>query len=77
MTNYTKRYNRDLGIVEFIVEGHTMKQTAEEFKVSEATVNRALKFIITQGDREEHERNVRLYKKAKMQLRKKCKNSKK
>ena len=75
MANIKKRYNRALSIAEFIVEGHTLKQTAEEFRVSDTTVKRDLEFLISQGNREEYDRNFKLYIKAKVQLRRNSKNA--
>ena len=63
-----KRYRRAISIAEFIAEGHTLKQTSEEFRISDATVKRDLEFLISQGNLEEYNRNVKLYKKAKLQL---------
>ena len=68
MANIAKRYNRALGIAEFIAEGHGIEETKEEFGVSKDIISRDLTFLAGQGYGKELERNQKLYKKAKLQL---------
>lgn len=74
MSSYTeaqgrKRYNRAVGIAEFIIEGNTKQETVEEFRVSRDTIDRDLEFLRTclWGDKEG---NLKLYTKAKKQFQK-------
>ena len=41
---YNNRYNRAVGIEKFIIEGHTIKETIEEFRVSKETIKRDIIF---------------------------------
>ena len=68
MANIAKRYNRALGIAEFIAEGHSIKETIEEFGVSKDTISNDLNFLVGEGYGKEYERNLKLYRKAKLQL---------
>ena len=42
---YNNRYNRAVGIEKFIIEGHTIKETIEEFRVSKETIKRDIIFF--------------------------------
>ena len=66
-----KRYNRAVGVAEFIIEENTIKETREEFGISKNTIERDLEFlkICRLGD---VKRNVQLYIDAKKQLKKNC-----
>lgn len=68
MADIRKRYNRAFGIAEFIVEGHTIRQTIDEFGVSKGTIERDLIFLAQFGYGEEAKKNMELYKRAKRQL---------
>lgn len=68
MANIKKRYNRAVGIAEFIAEGHSIRQTKEEFRISKDTIRKDLEFLATYGYGKENERNMLLYQKAKMYL---------
>ena len=63
------RYNRAVGVAEFIIEGNTIKKTREEFNISRETIERNLEFLVhcLLGDRN---RNIKLYIDAKKQLKK-------
>lgn len=63
-----ERYNRAIGIAEFIIEGHTLKETMDEFGVKKDTISRDLVFLAQYGYGEEAKRNQELYRKAKIQL---------
>lgn len=66
-----KRYNRDVGIAEFILEGNTKKEAMKEFRVSRDTIDRDLEFLKNCYYRNE-KRNLQLYIKVKKQLKKNC-----
>ena len=66
------RYDRAVDIAQFIAEGHTLKQTIEEFRLSGRTISRDLDFLAQYGYGEENKRNIRLYLKAKAQLQRNC-----
>ena len=68
MANIQKRYYRAINVAEFIVEGHTIAETKEEFGISKATVANDLNFLANYGFGEENRRNLELYKNAKMSL---------
>lgn len=68
MVNIARRYNRALGIAEFIAEGHNIEETKEEFGVSGCTINRDLYFLAGQGYGKESQRNIELCNKARLQL---------
>ena len=63
------KYYRAVGIAEFIIEGHTLDETKEEFRISKDTITRDLNFLLSclYGN---HEYNIKLYIKAKQQLKK-------
>ena len=65
-----RRYYRAVEIANFIIEGHTLAETADEFGLSKCTIQRDLEFLIQNGYGEESNRNIKLYKKAKIQLQK-------
>lgn len=65
---YSKRYNRAVGIAEFIVEGHTIRETIDEFRVSKETIKRDLIFLQGYGIGEQAKRNEELFKKVQVQL---------
>lgn len=65
-----KRYYRAIEIAEFIVEGHTLSETADEFGLCKCTIQRELNYLVQSGYGEEGNRNILLYKKAKIQLQK-------
>ena len=64
----SKRYNRAVGIAEFIAEGHTIREVKDEFKISRQTMERDLNFLAQCGYGEEAKKNINLYKRAKLQL---------
>lgn len=64
----SKRYNRAVGVAEFIIEGHTISQTMEEFRISKDTIQRDLKYLGENDYGINGKRNLELYKKAKIQL---------
>lgn len=66
--NYQRKYNRAIGIAEYIAQGHGIKETKEEFGVSKDTIHRDLIFLANEGYGEELKRNQRLYVKAKKEL---------
>ena len=66
-----KRYNRAVGIAEFILEGNTKKEAMKEFRVSRDTIDRDLEFLKNCYYRNE-KRNLQLYIKVKKQLKKNC-----
>lgn len=66
--NNNVRYNRAVGIAQFILEGHTIEETKEEFRVSKTTISRDLNFLAQYGYGKEQEKNLELYKKTKIQL---------
>ena len=63
-----KHYNRAVGIAEFILEGHSIKETSEEFRVSKDLVCRDLEFLAGYGYGEELRNNRILYLKAKKKI---------
>lgn len=63
-----KKYNRAVGIAEFIIEGNTRKDAAEEFNVSTCTIERDLNFLAC-CEIGNPKRNLKLYAKAKEVLR--------
>lgn len=63
-----RRYYREVGIAEFIIEGHTLDQTVEEFGIGKTTIRTDLQDLFQEGLGEEAKRNQELYKKAKIQL---------
>lgn len=65
------RYNRSVGIAEFIIEGNTKKETMKEFKISKDTIDRDLEFLRNCYYGNE-KRNLQLYIKVKNQLKKNC-----
>lgn len=65
---YNNRYNRAVGIAEFIIEGHTIKETIEEFQVSKETIKRDMIFLQGYGMGEQLKRNEELFKKVQNQL---------
>ena len=40
-----KRYNRAVGVAEYILEGNTKKEAMKEFRVSRDTIDRDLDFL--------------------------------
>lgn len=62
-------YYRAIGIAEYIIEGHNITQTQEEFGVSRDTISKSLDCLRTFGSfGKELNRNQLLYVKAKQQL---------
>ncbi len=66
-----KRYNRAVGIAEFILEGNTKKEAMKEFRVSRDTIDRDLEFLKNCYYGNE-KRNLKLYIVVKKQLKKNC-----
>lgn len=64
-----KRYNRAVGIAQFILEGNTKKEAIKEFRVSRDTIDRDLDFLKNCYYGNE-KRNLQLYIKVKKQLKK-------
>lgn len=58
-----ERYNRAVGVAEFIIEGHTKNETAEEFGIAKTTVYHDLEFLFyyCSQSHEEREKNRKLY----------------
>ena len=42
-----KKYYRAVGVAEFIIEGHTIKQTTNEFRISSDTITKDLKYLVS------------------------------
>lgn len=65
-----ERYNRALGVTEFIIEGHTEAEAAEEFGIAQTTVRSDLEFLFHYSGCSyvEQEKNSKLYIKAKKRL---------
>lgn len=61
----TKRYYEARDMANYILEGHNMSETAEEFDVSRSTVGRHLKYLSEYGfgDNEKLKKNQILYAK--------------
>ena len=66
-----KRYNRSVGVAEYILEGNTKKEEIKEFRVSRDTIDRDLELLRNCHCGDE-KRNLQLYIKAKKQLKKNC-----
>ena len=66
-----KRYNRAVGVAEYILEGNTKKEAMKEFRVSRDTIDRDLDFLKNCYYGNE-KRNLQLYIKVKKQLKKNC-----
>lgn len=66
-----RRYYRAYAIAEFIAEGHTIQQVKDEFRVSKGTIEGDLTLLSQSGYGKDLEKNLKMYRKAKMQL---CKN---
>ncbi len=66
-----KRYNRAVGVAEYILEGNTKKEAMKEFRVSRDTIDRDLDFLKNCYYGNE-KRNLQLYIKVKKQLQKNC-----
>ncbi len=63
-----KRYYRAVGVAEFIVEGHTIAETEEEFGITKCTIQRDLQYLSHFGYGEELAKNQKLFIRAKVQL---------
>ncbi len=68
-----KKYYRAVGVAEFIIEGHTIKQTTNEFRISSDTITKDLKYLVSceYGNQKE---NIKLYVRAKKQLKQNSNN---
>ena len=64
-----KRYNRAVGIAEFIIEGNTKKEAMKEFRVSRDTIDRDLELLRNCHCGDE-KRNLQLYIDVKKQFKK-------
>ena len=71
MSEERKRYNRAVGVAEYIFEGNTKKEAIKKFRVSRDTIDRDLEFLRNCHYGNE-KRNLQLYIKVKNQLKKNC-----
>ena len=68
MKKTNERYNKAVGYANYILEGHTLKETAEEFQVAKDTVHRYLYELNNYGYGEEAKKNIELLRKVVKQL---------
>ena len=59
----TRKYYDAYAMAQYILDNHNMSETAEEFEVSRATVNRHLNYLAGYGFGKEIEKNKKLYTK--------------
>lgn len=67
----TRRYYDAYEMAQYILDNHNMSETAEEFELSRATVNRHLNYLAEYGFGEELEKNKKLYAKVYNKIHKK------
>ena len=70
----TRRYYDAYEMAQYILDNHNMSETAEEFELSRATVNRHLNYLAEYGFGEELEKNKKLYAKVYNKIHKKKKS---